>query len=145
MISTNLLFPKTLPRTEAVRKRRTLQRRAARQSPAEKSRAADIALRWYYKNPEKVREKRVAYLYGMSKEEYQKLLAAQGGVCAICKGAETQTHPRHKTRKHLSVDHVHGTGAIRGLLCSACNTAIGLLKDDPALLNSAIAYLARVA
>lgn len=43
--------------------------------------------------------------------------------------------------RNLAVDHCHENGHVRGLLCSSCNTAIGLLRDDPAILRSAIAYL----
>lgn len=62
------------------------------------------------------------------------MLAAQGGVCAIC--GETNASGRD-----LSVDHDHETGEIRQLLCSNCNTGIGLLKDNPELLIKASAYL----
>lgn len=41
----------------------------------------------------------------------------------------------------LVVDHDHTTGAVRGLLCSACNTGIGHLKDDPAVVAAALHYL----
>lgn len=77
--------------------------------------------------------------YSMTVEEYHELLEAQGGVCAIC-GTE-QTTGRGSENNHFSVDHDHKTGAVRGLLCHACNTAIGLLQDSPTLLHSAIKYL----
>lgn len=74
--------------------------------------------------------------YGIGGEEYAQLLENQGGVCAIC-GSPCPTG------KDLSVDHDHGTGAIRGLLCHHCNIGLGHFKDNPALLNAAIAYLGR--
>lgn len=61
------------------------------------------------------------------------MLEAQGGVCAICR--------RPSDPAPLHVDHDHRTGAIRGLLCSPCNTAIGLLGDDPDRMMAAAAYL----
>lgn len=62
--------------------------------------------------------------YGLTVEDFGKLLASQGGVCAICAGTDEQ--------RRLSVDHDHETGEVRGLLCSGCNGAkLGRLGDDP--------------
>lgn len=74
--------------------------------------------------------------YGITVEQYDEMLVAQGGVCAICK-----TLPEADGRTPLQVDHDHSTGRIRGLLCSPCNTAIGSLRDDPQLLAAAMEYL----
>lgn len=63
------------------------------------------------------------------------MLERQGGVCAICK--EKPKNGR------LAIDHLHGTDKVRGLLCSPCNTALGLFKDDPERLAAAIEYLKR--
>lgn len=80
--------------------------------------------------------------YGLTPEEYDELLAAQGGVCAICRQPETTTDPRsQRPYVRLPVDHCHETGRVRGLLCHRCNRAIGLLRDDVDLLRAAIAYL----
>jgi hypothetical protein len=54
--------------------------------------------------------------YGISSEEYETLLDAQDGVCAICKS------PPKKNRLH--VDHCHETGLVRGLLCAHCNSSL---------------------
>jgi hypothetical protein len=70
--------------------------------------------------------------YGMSVEEYDKMLEAQGGVCAICKG------PSKRKNGLFDVDHDHKTGKVRGLLCHGCNTGIGLLGDDPRVWERAI-------
>lgn len=75
--------------------------------------------------------------YGITTVEYDEMLEAQNGVCAIC-GQEEQV----KTRG-LSVDHCHETGEVRGLLCSFCNMALGLFKDNPQSLINAVKYLAR--
>jgi hypothetical protein len=77
--------------------------------------------------------------FGITPQEYEKRFNSQNGVCAICFNPETAT--RLGKIKALSVDHCHKTGAIRGLLCSDCNTGIGKLKDDPKVLQSAIRYL----
>jgi hypothetical protein len=69
--------------------------------------------------------------YGISQEEYLARFDAQGGRCPICSTATDE----------LQVDHCHATGVVRGLLCSSCNRAIGLLGDDLAALERAVAYL----
>jgi Recombination endonuclease VII len=83
----------------------------------------------------------LAKTYGMTADEYDAMLAAQGGVCAICGKAERA--PRIRATRQLSVDHDHKTGVVRGLLCSACNRAIGLIGDDMEVLRNALAYLVR--
>lgn len=77
-----------------------------------------------------------AIRYGITEEQYQQLLAKQDGVCAICERPD-------RTYDHLSVDHDHETGAVRGLLCGHCNHAIGKMGDDPELLRKAALYLER--
>lgn len=74
-------------------------------------------------------------LYGITREEYAVMLASQGGQCAICR----KTNGAHR----LAVDHCHATGRVRGLLCHGCNHVLGKMKDDPALLRAAAAYLER--
>jgi len=69
---------------------------------------------------------------------YETKLEQQNNTCAICFKPEQSN--RYKT---LCVDHCHTTGKIRGLLCSNCNRALGLLKDDRGNLQSAINYLER--
>lgn len=79
--------------------------------------------------------------YGIDFADYQRMLIAQKGVCAICEQPETKME---KGRiRLLSVDHNHTTGAVRGLLCGNCNMAIGFACDDTGTLRKAIAYLNR--
>ncbi len=71
--------------------------------------------------------------FGITLEQYNNMLEDQNHRCAVCKEIQTQ--------KMLAVDHCHITGRIRGLLCENCNRGIGLLKDSPSILQSAIFYL----
>jgi hypothetical protein len=84
-----------------------------------------------------------AYLkrnYGITIEDYERMLEAQNHRCKLCGGDGFPMDPaRHKVR--LVVDHCHETGEIRGLLCHNCNRGLGLFKDNPSLLLSAAAYL----
>jgi hypothetical protein len=79
--------------------------------------------------------------YGLTEAEYQAMLEEQSGVCAICRRPESARTSSGEIRR-LAVDHDHETGAVRGLLCGACNRGIGLLGDDADRLASAAAYLA---
>lgn len=71
--------------------------------------------------------------YRMSTEDFNTLWRNQLGCCAICK------LPLHE--KKYRIDHNHQTGVVRGLLCSSCNSAIGLLKDSIPNLVNAMRYL----
>lgn len=75
--------------------------------------------------------------YGIELEDYDRLLEQQAGVCAICGSPPLPGRPY----KALAVDHCHETGSIRGLLCDLCNRGLGMFKDSPDLLESALAYL----
>lgn len=77
--------------------------------------------------------------YGMSREEYNVMLAEQDGKCAICKNEETAIFKGRP--KELHVDHCHETGKIRGLLCGCCNGGLGLFKDNVDTILAAIRYL----
>jgi len=97
------------------------------------------AAAWYEKNTERskaiARRATLNKKYGLSPEEYEKLLRSQNGVCAICGKAPNGIR--------LSIDHDHGTKKIRGLLCSNHNTAIGLCHDSPEELLACATYLER--
>lgn len=93
-----------------------------------------------YQCKECARWGRRAKVYGISKEQYDAMFKAQGGVCSCCGGQPdgTQRHP------DLVVDHDHKTGKVRGLLCARCNKIAGLLQDKPAdWASRAQAYLDR--
>ncbi len=85
--------------------------------------------------------------YGFDRGDYERLLEAQGGVCAICKEApEPSTMlglgPRTPVRKRkLAVDHCHDTGIVRGLVCYFCNNGLGSFRDDPDMLEDAADYI----
>ena len=94
----------------------------------------EISRRWRKNNPEKTRNARFKYKYGISLEEYKALEKNQSGLCAICK---------KKNDRNLVVDHIHNSSkaAIRGLLCDKCNCAIGLLMEDLKLIQRVHDYL----
>jgi hypothetical protein len=75
-----------------------------------------------------------------SQEQYNIKLIEQDGVCAIC-GKEEEGKTNRGDNKKLAVDHNHKNGQVRGLLCSRCNTAIGLLREDVTAIGAAIKYI----
>lgn len=110
---------------------------------------------WRLRNKEKVNETRRAWQkknckrlsaealkfkrkkkYGISHDEFVTLVAQQAGQCAICH----EDLQLDKSRG-ANVDHDHVTGNVRGVLCSRCNTGLGLFKDDMTRLFSAVDYL----
>lgn len=97
--------------------------------------------RWRDKNRDKVTDYDLKRRFGISLDEYNKLLEEQKGVCAICDKPETYTY-RGKI-KNLSVDHDHSNGRIRGLLCYKCNLGIGQFEDSIELLDRAKQYLTK--
>lgn len=113
--------------------------------------AIERTRRWARENPERLAETRRKYheehreersqrnrashlqrKYGLSPDDVEFLVVAQGGKCRICGAAEG---------KKLHVDHHHDSGLVRGLLCGKCNKAIGLLNEDPQLFEAATSYL----
>jgi hypothetical protein len=103
---------------------------------------------WQRENPDRLGETRRAYrathkaefreghlqrTFGISQADYDAMLAAQGGGCAIC--------GKRPGKTALHVDHDHETGLVRGLLCVGCNNALGQFRDDLELLARASTYL----
>ena len=80
---------------------------------------------------------RLKIQYGLTLEDYDRLLTEQDQSCKIC----SRRFDLSDQSRRPHVDHCHKTGKVRGILCFKCNTAIGKLNDDPRLLRAAAAYL----
>jgi hypothetical protein len=106
------------------------------------------AKEWKDKNPDKIKEirdkfkqrypdySRISTLkrHGLTLEEFGLMLSQNNNSCWIC-------NTSFKTIPEAKIDHCHTTGKVRGLLCSNCNTALGLIKDNATVLNNMIHYL----
>ena len=105
-------------------------------------------------NPEEYLDRTFAHKlwtnYRLRREDYDLILAKQGGACAICGLTSSGTvDDRTGKLRRLAIDHdrsccpgLRSCGqCIRGLLCSGCNTGLGALRDDPALLKRAAEYV----
>ena len=103
-----------------------------------KKRRCEYSKDWRLKNPELFaaccRKYQMRRKFGIGPEEFLTILAAQGGACAICKSDVSGC-------RDWSIDHDHETGAIRGLLCSACNLGLGKFRDCRESLMRAVRYL----
>lgn len=100
---------------------------------------------WERAHPEKSKaDNRVQVLrrYGLTGADYEAMMAAQDGLCAICRKAEFRRARNGEVRR-MAVDHNHVTGSVRALLCHSCNTGIGSFFDDSALLRAAAEYIER--
>ena len=71
--------------------------------------------------------------YGLLEEHVEQMFVDQQNLCKICQCSIT--------RKNVNIDHDHNSGMVRGLLCRSCNRGLGLLKDSPEILQSALSYL----
>lgn len=88
----------------------------------------------------KTRARHLRTKYGMTLEDYDRLLAGQDGRCAVCRclPSEIRFHGRDP---RLHVDHCHETNEIRGLLCPDCNMGLGKFSNSPQALRAAADYL----
>jgi hypothetical protein len=79
------------------------------------------------------KEWRLKNLYDLSFNQYEAMLEDQDNACKICAKSFDELPP--------VVDHDHATGAVRGLLCTNCNTGLGQFLDSVESLENAISYL----
>jgi hypothetical protein len=113
------------PYEETLKANRERMRREYHSDPVKREKRLAASRRWHESHPElsktKERNRRYQRKYGITTAKYDELAAKQNGVCALCKRPPT-------AKKRLVVDHNHSTGMIRGLLCDACNRALGLIE-----------------
>ena len=81
--------------------------------------------------------------HGLTLLQYEEMVEAQGDACAICGTRD----PIGRGKWHIDHDHdccpgTHSCGkCVRGLLCSRCNTGLGLFQDNSRVLVNALTYL----
>ena len=106
--------------------------------------------KWYQKNkpriskkekekydPRKKRNYRLLQDHDITVDQYDAQMESQGNCCAICGLPGDQD----QMSKSMPIDHNHETGEYRDIICSHCNTALGLVKDNIETLKKMIAYL----
>jgi len=85
--------------------------------------------------PGRRRNDKLKQRYGITLDDYNKMLDNQEGRCAIC-GIHFS-----KLSRGLDVDHNHKINKVRALLCTNCNRGLGYFKDDSDILIKATNYL----
>lgn len=88
---------------------------------------------------ELAKDKHLNLQYGITLDDYMEMLIEQKGLCAAC--GQPETAMMNGATKDLAVDHCHQTGQVRGLLCHACNTALGHLMEDPKRIDALMKYV----
>jgi hypothetical protein len=90
---------------------------------------------YYQKNKERYLDQKLKRRFGISFEQYKKILESQKGKCSICGKTPDEN------KKMLAVDHNHSTGKNRGLLCNSCNICIGFIEKNKLCVDSIFNYL----
>ncbi len=139
---------KTCPRCKQILPRTVFQRRKGGKKdglsfsycpPCHKEYARERSRKYWVTHPEKRPEQKLANRkvklkrFGLTIAEFEEMVQLQQRRCAICNDLPN--------RENLDIDHDHKTGKVRGLLCSACNRAIGYMGDNPERLIKAANYL----
>ena len=97
--------------------------------------------RWHSRTPKKRLEQHLRYKYGLSHQEFLAAFKEQNGCCAICLHELPDLESYDQRRRHYAIDHDHVTNKFRGILCTGCNSLLGLSGDSIEILTSAINYL----
>lgn len=81
--------------------------------------------------------------HGLTQQQYDAMLDHQDHVCAACKEIPVTSSVRPGTNAYdnFVIDHDHATGKVRGLVCTNCNVALGMIRDNPDTARKLADYL----
>src|SRR3990167_7429107 len=105
---------------------------------------------WREKFPEKAKklsseqaQRRRFRKYGLTQAQYDQILCQQNEVCAACREVPSTSSVGQGLNKYddFVVDHNHVTGKVRGLVCTNCNVALGMIRDNPSTARKLATYL----
>ena len=126
-----------------------IKNRARYKDDAVRAKTIEASRKWALANPERYAEIRRGASFrqrlkkfGLTVEQYETMLAAQGYRCAICRTDDPGVG-KEKRRGSWNVDHDHATCEVRGLLCRGCNVALGAVRDSVTTLVAMIEYLGK--
>lgn len=90
--------------------------------------------RWAALSPDERKNLKLKECYGITLDDWKVMLEGQGNKCAACGVADPG-------KRGWQTDHCHTRKFVRGLLCTHCNTGIGLAKENLETLESWVRYL----
>lgn len=120
-----------------VEKRRAQKRAAYAKNPEPQLRVSRAL------TPEQRKRYQLKHKYGITLEEFETMLEAQGHRCAICLCTIEKPIGKSWRGNFRAVDHDHNTDKVRSVLCRRCNVVLGQVGDSAELLEAFIAYLKR--
>ena len=100
-----------------------------------------------YQNNAEAREgqrwRQIKHTYGLTQDEWLRMLDEQGGGCAICLRPLRRTlgGDHRKDSDAPVTDHCHMNDRVRGILCHSCNLAIGFFPERREVYERAMHYL----
>lgn len=124
-----------------------------------KEKKNEYARNWYKQNPDKIKEQRRRWYannqqsiraYRENNKERIRAYDKERAILNNCKkyGIDPESIPRpltcelcNRTDGKIAFDHDHDTGRFRGILCAQCNVALGMVNDNPVLLENMAKYL----
>lgn len=99
--------------------------------------------KWRKNNSEKSKNRKLKWNYGITYEDYMKILQNQNNECGVC-GIKFKDIYKFPDLRSPCVDHAHvGKKEVRGILCRGCNSGMGLFDDNPSLLKNALRWLTK--
>jgi hypothetical protein len=93
--------------------------------------------KYWEEHREQIVEYKFKRKYGISLAKRDQMMIEQEFRCAACERT-------FNLAMRPSVDHCHNTSTIRGIICSNCNLALGLMKENPELIHKLAAYAERI-
>lgn len=135
MSKRNLEHKKAYQKEYYLKNKEVLKAYRKRHYEENREKAIERSKDWVRRNPETRKRNILKSSHNISLETYNQMFVDQKGCCKCC-GRHQSILP-----KGLFIDHCHITGNIRGLLCTGCNTALGMVKDNKQTLSNMIKYL----
>lgn len=132
-------YRKNIMTREMAKKKQQDRQKIRKSKPQYKEQAKIWQKNYYLNNKEKNRNSTLLRKFGITIQQYNRMIKNQNNTCAIC--SKKETYKQHGLIKQLAVDHCHKTQKVRELLCHKCNIGIGMFLEDVSIIDKAKNYL----